>query len=75
MLPLGMELSHHFTIRQLKPEANTRSEVTIPHSVPWAMFLSRDNSLHKISTQPSALCPLRGKEGIQTFEELGADSL
>ena len=55
--------------------ANTRSEVTMSHSVPWAMFLSWDNSLHKISAQSSALCPQPGEEGLQTFAELGADSL
>ena len=75
ILPLSMELSYHFTMRQLKPEANTRSEVTTLHSVPRAVLLNCDNSLHKISAQPSALCPLPGKERFQTFAELGADSL
>ena len=45
------------------------------HSVPWAVFLSWDNSLHKISAQSSALCPQPREEGLQTFAELGADSL
>ena len=53
--------------------ANTRSEVTMSHSVP--VFFSWDISLHKIFAQPSALCPQPGEEGLQMFAELGADSL
>ena len=70
-----MELPCHFTIRQLKPGANTRSEVTTSHSALWAVFLIWDNALHKISAQPSVLCPKPGKEGPQMFAELGAESL
>ena len=70
-----MELPCHFTMRQLKPGANTRSEVTTSHSALWAVFLIWDNALHKISAQPSALCPKPGKERPQMFAELGADSL
>ena len=57
-----MELFCHFTMRQLKPGANTRSELTTSHLVPWAVFLSPELSLHKISAQPSALCPQQAKE-------------
>ena len=53
--------------------ANTRSEVTMSHSVP--VFLSWDISLRKIFAQLSALCPQPGEEGLQMFAELGADSL
>ena len=74
VLPLGMELSCHFTMRQLKPWANTTSEVTTSHLAPWAVLLRRDNSLHKILAEPSALCPQPGEEGPQMFAELGADS-
>lgn len=39
------------------------------------MFLIQDNSLLKISVQPSALCPQQGEAGPQVFAELGTDSL
>ena len=43
------------------------SELTTSHSVPWPV-------LHKVSAQPSALCPQLREEGPQIFAELGTDS-
>ena len=49
----------------------TRSEVTTSLSVPWAVFLSQDNSLHKISAQLSALCPQPGGGGASDICRTG----
>ena len=43
-------------------------EFTTSHSGPWPVFLSWENSLHKILAQPSALCPQPGEEGAQCLQ-------